>query len=141
MPRAKKQNSEPENPAIHQPRRSPDKDEWGGFVQCTLTELDKAIFEQWLGEHVEHVNPMLDEAVGQGLKFSLMFDAPNNSYVASLTGRPNTDGEKWPFRCTLSARSGTLPDAIALLMYKHDEICSRDWTEYLINGRKVSNWG
>lgn len=143
MPRAKKE-AVPEtkkSPSVVQPRRSPDTDEWGGFVQVALTPLDKELYDQWFGEHSQHVNPLLDEDLGQGYKFSLTFDANNNAYIASYTGRPNDDGEALPFRCTLSARSGEMADAIALLVYKHRQVCGTDWADFLINGKRVSNWG
>jgi len=140
MPRGKKPETN-EKPAIRlQPRKDAKDDEWGGFVQISLSPMDKAIFDTWYSEHIQHVQPLLDQHVGLGLKLSVVFDGANNSYIASYTGRPNTD-EGLPFRCTLSARAGEFMEAVALLVYKEQEVASGDWSGYLINGTKVTNWG
>lgn len=145
MPRATK-NTEPaqpakeKSPAVVQPRRGDASDEWGGFVQANLSPMDKALFDQWHAEHLEHIQAYLDEHVGGGLKLSLVFDGEHNSYIASYTGRPNARPEL-PFRCTLSARAGQFLEALALLVYKHEVICGKDWTDFLVNGSRTQNWG
>lgn len=127
-------------PAIQQLRRGDAKDEWGGFVQANLTPMDKALFDQWYSEHIQHIQAYVDEALDSGLKLTIVFDGANNCYITSYTGRPNND-PALPFRCTLSARAGEYAAAVALLVYKHHVICNGDWSEYLINGSKVTNWG
>jgi len=140
MPRKSKDET-PATPVIKlQPRKDAKTDEWGGFVQVQLSPIDKQLFEVWYGEHIQHIQPLLDQHIGLGLKLSVVFDGEHNSYIASYTGRPNTD-ENLPFRCTLSARSGEFMEALALLVYKEDTVCSGDWSPFLINGSKVSNWG
>lgn len=139
MPR--KNEPKPEKkPTIVQPRKGTDTDEWGGFVQANLTPMDKAMFEQWYGEHIQAIQPYIDEHIGSGLKLTVVFDGANNSYIASYTGRPNDD-QTMEFRCTLSARSGKFMEALAVLVYKHVVICNGDWAEYLVNGSRVKNWG
>lgn len=145
MPRAQSKpaatkEAKPKSPAVIQPRKSLDDDEWGGYVQATLAPLDKAMFDQWYGEHAQHVQAFVDEHVGSGLKLTLVFDGEHNSYIASYTGRPNSD-PNMAFRCTLSARSGEFIEALALLAYKHVVITGGDWTDFLLNGSRVSNWG
>lgn len=146
MPRQTKPTDTPKpepkqkSPAVEQPRRSAETDEWGGYVQAPLSPMDKALYDQWLGEHVEHVQAYLDEHVASGLKLTLVFDGEHNSYIASYTGRPDSN-PNFKFRCTLSARSGEFLDALAVLVYKHVVITGGDWKDFLLNGSRVSNWG
>lgn len=140
MPRKEAAEKKPKSPALVQPRKGESDDEWGGFVQCNLTPMDKALFDQWNGENHQHIDRFVDQHLGSGLKLSLVFDGANNSYIASYTGRPNTDKELC-FRCTLSARSGEYMESLALLVYKHDVVMGGDWSPYLVNGSKIPNWG
>ena len=140
MPRKEKQPEKPKSPAVVQPRKGKSDDEWGGFVQCNLSSMDKVLFEQWYSEHLQHIDAFVDEHLGTGLKLSVVFDGSNNSYIASYTGRPNTD-EKLLFRCTLSARSGEYMECLALLVYKHVEVTGGDWSPFLVNGSKIRSWG
>lgn len=140
MPRKETTRADKPNPATHQIRAGEKEDEWGGFVQCNLSPLDKALYDQWYGENHEHIDRLIDEHLGSGLKLSVVFDGAHNSYIASYTGRPNTD-EAFAFRCTLSARSGEYMEALALLVYKHNVVMGGDWTPYLVNGSKLPNWG
>lgn len=139
MPR-KEKTPEAKPKVILQPRKGEQADEWGGFVQANLTPIDKALYDEWYGQHHESIQQRIDTHIGLGLKLTVVFDGEHNSYIASYTGRPNTD-ESLPFRCTLSARSGEFIDALALLVYKHEVICNGDWADFLINGARVSNWG
>jgi len=139
MPRKETEKTQKAPPTL-QVRRGADSDEWGGFVQANLTPMDKALFEQWYSEHTNAIQPYLDEHIGSGLKLSVVFDGAHNSYIASYTGRPSVD-ENFTFRCTLSARAGEFVEALAVLVYKHVVICAGDWTDYLVNGSRVNNWG
>jgi len=144
MPRATKptepKTPAPKSPAIAQTRRSAETDEWGGYVQATLSPMDKALFEQWYAEHTQHIQAYLDEHIATGLKLTLVFDGEHNSYIASYTGRPDTD-PGFQFRCTLSGRAGELMESLAVLVYKHEVITAKDWKDFLLNGSRVSNWG
>ena len=135
MPR--RQNTKPTEETN---RRGLPEDEWGGFVQANLSPADKQKYEEWYNDNRQHVAKLIDEHLGEGLKLSVTFDGAHNTYIASYTGRPNTDNT-FKFRCTLSARAGTFEDTLALLVYKHVEVCGGDWSEYLVNGSRVANWG
>lgn len=140
VPETSKPEPKPKSPALVQPRKSAETDEWGGYVQANLAPLDKAIFDQWYSEHMQHVQAFLDDHIGMGLKLTVVFDGEHNSYIASYTGRPDTD-PNFQFRCTLSARAGEFLEALAVLVYKEEQITSHDWKDFLLNGSRVSNWG
>lgn len=142
MPRGSKPSVSPETPRKpNQPRKSATKDEWAGFVPCDLLADDKEQFDAWLLKMSEYVWTELQDALGSGLKFSLSYDATNECYVASLSGRPDPAGEH-EFNAVLTARSGTDGDAIALLVYKHESLLEGDWWTAL-NRPKVNRrtWG
>lgn len=127
MPRGKQDKSQSEGAKQRlQPRRADAKDEWGGFVPCDVPSSDRPIFEAWYAGDDTHVWNALGEAMFSGLKFSLTFDKANDCYIASLSGRPDAQGlREW--NAVLTARSNDLNSAVALLIYKHDNLLARDW--------------
>jgi len=110
-------------------------DQWGGYVQCSLSETDREGYEVWLSENPTAVPALLVDILASGLKLTAVWDGANQCFIASLTGRPDIAGGTL-FTCTLSARGGTLDEAIAVLVYKHTEVCGEDWSDWLINGPK-----
>lgn len=110
-------------------------DEWGGYVQCNIGDTERESFDLWLSESVAAVPAMLADCLAIGLKLTAVYDGSNECYIATFTGRPDIEGAS-PFTCSLSARGGSLDQAINVLVYKHTEIMGGDWIEWLINGTK-----
>jgi len=102
------------------------KDEWAGFVQVAVNEAHREEYDLWLSEVGDNVWSELDDALGTGLKFTVSYDGPNLCYIASLTGRPDINGER-AFTACLSGRGGTFEEAIAVLVYKHVALLHYDW--------------
>jgi hypothetical protein len=138
MPRAKQspvvtQEKKPDyGPNSVQPRKSSPKAEWMSFVPCELREADKPAFLLWYGGDDRVIFRLLDECIAEGLKFALTFDVRNNCYVASISGRPSPTLD-WDWNATLTGRGGTIPEAMAVLFYKHTVLLSGDWFERLNN--------
>jgi len=107
-------------------RRVQTKDEWAGFVQVSVNDAHREEFDLWLSEVGEGVWTELIDALGGGLKLTLSYDGPNMCYIASLTGRPDLNGER-AFTACLSGRGGTFEEAIAVLVYKHVALLHYDW--------------
>lgn len=127
MPRASKSPSINDRPKQRtQPRKADTKDEWAGFVPCELGVDHKDAFDEWLGEAGSLVWADVVDALGTGMKLSVTYDAPNQCFIASFSGRPDIVGEH-EFNAVLSARAGTIDDAIALLVYKHVAVLQGDW--------------
>ena len=120
------------------PRKALKGDEWGGFVQVSIDDAHRDEFDLWLSEIGDGVTRELDDAVGSGLKFSLAFDGQNQCYIATFTGRPDIIGQR-AFTCALSARGGTLSEAIAVLIYKHVPLLHYDWWD-AVNEPKKSRY-
>jgi len=116
-------------------RKVDPKDEWGGYVQCDIGEAEREAFDIWLSESATLVEHLVVDALACGLKLTLVWDSKNECFIATLTGRPDINGEA-AFTCSLSARAGDMPTAMALLVYKHREVMGEDWTEWLINGSR-----
>lgn len=102
------------------------KDEWAGFVQVSVNEARREEYDLWVSEVGEGVWAELNDALGSGLKFTVSYDGANMCYIASLTGRPDINGER-AFTACLSARGGTFEEAIAVLVYKHVALLHYDW--------------
>lgn len=136
MPRGKKASVSPARPVSPIGLRKVQKDdEWGGYVQCTLSEQDRHGFDLWLSENPNAVPTLLVDSLACGLKLTAVWDGKNQCFISTLTGRPDIDGLS-PFTCSLSARGASLNESLDALMYKHVEVCGEDWTEWLVNGSK-----
>jgi hypothetical protein len=140
MPRGKNKQSEMfASQSTPGARRKVQKDDqWGGFVAVSLDEAHREEFDQWTLLMGERIYEELTDALGTGLKFTVSYDGSNQCYIASLTGRPDTAGER-AFTCCLSARAGTFADSIAVLMYKHVDLLHFDWWD-AVNEPKKSRY-
>lgn len=138
MPRAKQPLAEQPKkqpdfgPTSNQPRRSSPKAEWMSFVPCELREADKPAFLLWYAGDDRVIFGLLDEAIGEGLKFAITFDIRNHCYVSSLSGRPSPT-QDYDWNATLTGRGSTIPEAMAVLFYKHTVIMEGDWFDRLNN--------
>jgi hypothetical protein len=111
-------------------------DEWGGYVLCNVGDIEKESYSLWYEANQQYIMGYLSDIAATGLKCTLVYDASNQCFIASLTGRPDYDGQV-PYTATLSARGATLHESLAVLLYKHIEMTGADWTEWLINGAKT----
>jgi hypothetical protein len=111
-------------------------DEWGGYVLCNVGEIEKESYQLWFSENEQYILGLLSDVAATGLKCTLVYDGGNQCFIASLTGRPDTDGQV-AFTTTLSARGAVLWEALGVLLYKHIEMTGGDWTEWMINGAKT----
>lgn len=110
---------------------------WGGFINVSLTDSDKEEFESWLVEHAAEVPSMLDDLLGEGMKYGCAYDRENQCYIATLTGALI---EKSNVRCCVTSRAGTWREADALTVWKHYILCAGDYGDLYASGRK-RNWG
>lgn len=138
MPRAKKQAAPDSLPLQLQPRALPADAQWGGFINIRLSDEEKETAQLWIREHEREAFAMFADNLGEGFKFSLSYDAENQSYIASYTGAGWVGSE---LRCSMSARAGTWFEALALLVWKHNIHASGNWGQYRTDGRKVPSFG
>lgn len=140
MPRGKASNREKlvQTSYLGQPRKIQKDDEWGGFVPYSISDDRKEPFQTWWAEDPVAVRQGIDDAVASGLKLTLTYDGSNQCYIASLTGRPDSLGER-AFTCCLSARAGTFDEALALLIFKHVACLHTDWWDQ-VNRQRPSGY-
>jgi len=106
-----------------------EKLEWGGYLNVRLTQEQHRRFDVWYGELKDDVWDLFLQALSQGMKYSLVYDAEIDTYTASLMNTP---------RCTcglnsLYVLSAYAPDwrvATALLMFKHYQLLGGTWENY-----------
>lgn len=110
---------------------------WGGFINVTVNDVEKAEFHAWYDENTQHVNSMLDDLLGEGMKYGVAYDRENECYIVTLTGGLV---EKANLRCCVTSRAGTWADANALAVWKHYILCAGNYGDLLATGRKRS-WG
>ena len=110
---------------------------WGGFINVTVNDVEKAEFHLWYDENLQHVNSMLDDLLADGMKYGVAFDRENDCYIVTLTGGLV---EAANLRCCVTSRAGTWADANALATWKHYILCAGNYGDLLATGRKRS-WG
>lgn len=110
-------------------------DEWAGFAQVSISEFEREAFDLWVSENASTVYPLLLDSLAEGLKLTAVWDGANDCFILSLTGRPDSDGER-EWTATLSARGATFDQALNVLVYKHVEVTGTDWVDWLVNGSK-----
>lgn len=111
-------------------------DEWAGFAQVSISEFERESYDLWVSENAATVYPLLLDCLAEGLKLTAVWDGANDCFILSLTGRPDSDGDR-PWTATLSGRGGTFDEALNVLVYKHHEVTGGDWTDWLVNGAKT----
>jgi len=111
---------------------------WGGFINLRLNEEHKTQFDRWYGDDAPLVWQLLDDAIGGGMKFSLAYDAENQAYIATFTGKLYPDATS---RCATSSRAPVLDEAIALLVWKFFVLAQCDMGDYLVKTSSLHRWG
>lgn len=139
MPRAKTpgRKSTPSNRPV--PRYFAENDApWGGFLNARLDDDLKARFAAWFDDNGGKVWQLLDDAVSEGLKYSLAYDGENEAYIATLTGRLCLSLEQ---RWAASARAGTWEEATALVLWKHFVLAEGNWDMFRPSKGDFMKWG
>lgn len=110
---------------------------WGGFINVTVNDAEKAEFHIWQAENTAHIAGMMDDLLAEGMKYGVAYDRENECYIVTLTGGLV---EKANLRCCVTSRAGTWSDADALAVWKHYVLCAGNYGDLLTTGRKRS-WG
>lgn len=120
----------------HGARKIRKDDQWAGFAQVNVGENEREKFDDWFSDAINTWWNWLQDELASGLKLTLVWDGANDCFIASLTGRPDIEGEQEWTAC-LSARADNMTTALALLLYKHTQVTGGDWTDWLVNGTKT----
>lgn len=110
---------------------------WGGFINVSLNEGDKAAFRDWDDAHRGEVASMLEDLMAEGMKYSAAYDRENECFIVTFTGALI---EKSNLRCSVTTRAGNWRECDALAVWKHYVLCAGNYGDLLTTGRKRS-WG
>jgi len=116
----------------------PGEVEWGGYINVRISEDDKIVYGAWLEGDGASFWSLLEDAMAEGLKYGVSWDAANDCYIATLTGNGMVG---FNVRCCLSSRSSRFEDATALLVFKHAVICQGNWGNFRPSKGTAFNWG
>lgn len=139
MPRGKAKSRQEDVPPVPAPKyQTKDDAPWGGFLNARMDDEKKARFVEWQTANATRVWPALDDALSEGLKFSLAYDAENEAYIATFTGRLCLSLEQ---RWAASSRAGTWEEATALLVFKHFVLAEGNWDNFRPSKGDFLKWG
>lgn len=128
-----------DDPDPRQPYLIPNDSPWGGFINIRLDDDQKEAFYAWEGDNGQFVPAYVDEMLGAGCKLSLSYDADHECYVVSVTGALVAASPKSRF-CS-NSRAGTLPQALALTVWKHLVLALGDYGNYKPRDGSFSSFG
>lgn len=110
---------------------------WYGFINISLTDVEKDEFDLWYEENAKEVNTHLDDIIGEGMKYGCAYDRENECYIVTFTGCLMLGGN---MRACVTSRAGNWAEANALSVWKHLIHAGGDYGDYLTTGKKRS-WG
>lgn len=99
-------------------------DGWIGFVNCELTEEQKADCKRHIGAF-DQAWKDLHDLIAVGYKMTVSYDEIHTTWNVSLTGRKDTGKNQG---LTLTGRGGSEAAAYVSLWYKHEIVLKRDWS-------------
>jgi len=100
---------------------------WGGFINIRLSENQRNDFYEWEAANVAHVAGYHEDHLGEGIKSSFAYDEENQAYICTYTGRLVDMVQS---RYSVSSRSGTINQALALAVYKHEVLAAGDYIRF-----------
>lgn len=115
-----------------------DKDApWGGFINVRIDDAQKVDYESWASEPTNDPWVYLDDLLAEGMKVGFSYDSDNQCYIVTFTGAL-VEGSTERYCCT--SRAGTLPDVVAVAVWKHFVLLKQLYGDLRANGRK-NDWG
>ncbi len=99
---------------------------WQGFVQCKMSDSDKANFAQWDIQDNDVWEGVSQYAVA-GYKITIIYAPNNKSFTASMTGQPECgDNHGW----CVNAFAADPYNAVRAMLYKVTAMLPEIWSEY-----------
>lgn len=117
---------------------SPPEAGWGGFINVRLSDKQREDFHSWEASNSAHIGAYYEDHLCEGVKFSASYDRENECFIVSYTGRLVAIS---PDRFCVTSRAGTLPQALALAVYKHEVMAEGDYIRFGSGGREFLKFG
>lgn len=111
---------------------------WGGFINVRISDTQREDFHAWEQANAAHIGAYYEDHLSEGIKFSAAYDRENESFVVSYTGRLVALS---PDRFCVTSRAGTLPQALALAVYKHEVMAEGDYIRFGSSGKQFLKFG
>lgn len=129
MPRKQRDRNTSARVDVNASRRyfCPTDADWGGYINLRVAEEERMDFDGWRVEEAANIAEYWQQALVDGLKFSVTYDAENSAYIATFVGA-GCKADK--ARYSLSARGADLFEATELLLYKHMVLLDGDWSGF-----------
>lgn len=129
----------PEKPAVHRGAYwLPNDATWGGFINMRLDDEQRGDFNVWFSENSVEISRLLDDAVGDGVKFGLAYDDEHECYISTFTGAL-VGGSNERYTCT--SRAATMVEAIGLAAWKHFVLTQGDYGNFKPANATFMSWG
>lgn len=103
-----------------------DKFKWNGYVNVEIGSSQVDLAEAFIGDE-KKAFMALGQAVVDGYKIAVSFDAENENFRATLTC---FDRDSPNFGYALGSFGSDWYTAVAACLFKHFEISDEDWTSY-----------
>jgi len=106
------------------PTKPQGEDGWIGFVNCELTDAQKAECKKLIGTF-DQAWRALHDLIAEGYKMTVSYDDGHTTWNVSLTGRKGAGKNQG---LTLTGRGGSEAAAYVSLWFKHETVLKGDWT-------------
>jgi len=116
-------------PVSHTERRYDCEDgaTWGGFINIRINDDARETFHQWEAAYSAHISGYMEDHLAAGIKVSFAYDDVNQAFIVTYTGRLV---DAVPSRYACSSRAGTITQALALAVYKHEVLAEGDYIRF-----------
>jgi hypothetical protein len=111
---------------------------WGGFINIRLSDSQRDDFHQWEASNAAHIGAMHEDHLYQGIKSSIAYDDENEAFIVTYTGRLVDMVQS---RYSVSSRSSSLHQALALAVYKHDVMGEGDYKRFSSGVKEFMQFG
>lgn len=141
MPRSRKTSPDLDTPEKNVERGKywlPQDAGWGGFINVRLNDKQKDDFYAWEAAHAAHIGAYYEDHLGEGIKFSASYDRENECYIVTYTGKLVSLTHD---RYSCTSRAGTLSQALALAVYKHEVMAEGDYIRFGSGGKEFLKFG
>jgi hypothetical protein len=120
------------------PYHLPDNAGWGGFINVRLSDDQKSDFRKWIEENPDLYAKLLDDVLGAGMKISASYDAANQCYISTFTGRLVAESDD---RYCMTTRASTFWEVLALAVWKHYFVAREDYGRFRPRTGQFDNFG
>lgn len=111
---------------------------WGGFINIRLSDEMRAHFHEWEAAYSAHISGYWEDHLGAGIKISFAYDETNSAFIVTYTGRlVGQVGSRY----AVSSRAGTIQQALALAVYKHEVLAEGDYIRFSSGVREFLQFG